>query len=278
MSRLRTLRWRLGAAYAAVAAGMLVVVLLAAGAVVESALIDSTADRLAIEAGLVVADAADAGTGKKAARATDLAAGDLATALGGEGTAVVILDHAGGTLAVEGNGADPAILDARLEPADYAIAVGEERTIEGIRTLEDGERVLIVAAPLELRVTGAGNGRGPPPGRGQGNQKGRGATVAGDGAANAVAQLAVSLDPIDATLADLRWRLTLVGLGLLLLALGIGWLVTGFGLRPLGRVASAADRIAAGDLAARAGLPAGSDEIGGWAAPSTAWPIASMRR
>jgi two-component system OmpR family sensor kinase len=49
---------------------------------------------------------------------------------------------------------------------------------------------------------------------------------------------------------------------LLLLAAGLAWLVTGLGLRPLGRVTNAADRIADGDLAARTGIPAGSDEVG----------------
>ena len=107
MSRFGTLRWRLTALYAAVAAVMLIVVLAIGGAVVETALLQSTAERLEIEAGLVVADATG---GRRGPRATDLAAGDLATVLGGQGTAVVILDGAGGTLAAEPNGATTPIV------------------------------------------------------------------------------------------------------------------------------------------------------------------------
>ena len=124
MSRFRTLRWRLTALYAAVAAVMLIVVLAIGGAVVETALLQSTAERLEIEAGLVVADATG---GRRGPRATDLAAGDLATVLGGQGTAVVILDGAGGTLAAEPNGATTPIVTARLDTADYAAALDSGR-------------------------------------------------------------------------------------------------------------------------------------------------------
>ena len=66
MNRFRTLRWRLTALYAAVAAVMLIVVLLVGGAVVEAALVQSTAERLEIEAGLVVADASGGRRGPRA--------------------------------------------------------------------------------------------------------------------------------------------------------------------------------------------------------------------
>jgi two-component system OmpR family sensor kinase len=269
VTRLRSLRWRLGLLYAGVAAIMLAVVLLAVGAVVESALVKSAAERLEIEAGLVVADA---GGGQKGPRATDLAAGDLATILGGQGTAVVILDGTGATTAAQPNGAPAAVLDARLDPADYASVVADARTIQRIRPAADGSRVLVVAAPVELRTTGPGNGNGAANGVGNGVGNGRGlgnqkptrgdASAAPTGPANAVAQLAISLGPIDATLTDLRSRIALVGLAVLAAAIGLAWLVTGLGLRPLARIAAAADRIAAGDLAARAGLPAGDDEVG----------------
>jgi two-component system OmpR family sensor kinase len=269
MTRLRSLRWRLGLLYAGVAAIMLAVVLVTVGAVVESALVRSAAERLEIEAGLVVADA---GGGPKGPRATDLAAGDLATILGGQGTAVVILDSAGATTAAQPNGAPPAVLDARLDPTDYAAVVAEARTIQGIRPAHDGSRVLVVAAPVQLRVTGAGNGNGVGNGVGNGNGNGRGLgnqkpgkvdpSAVATGPANAVAQLAISLAPIDATLADLRARIALVGLAVLAAAIGLAWLVTGLGLRPLARIAAAADRIAAGDLAARTGLSADGDEVG----------------
>ena len=271
MSRLRSLRWRLGLLYAGLAAIMLVIVLVTVGAVVEAALVRSAAERLEIEAGLVVADA---GGGPKGPRATDLAAGDLATVLGGQGTAVVILDATGATTAAQPNGAPAPVFDARLDPADYAAVVAEARTIQRIRPAADGSRVLVVAAPVQLRTTGAGNGNGNANGNGKGNGNGNGkglgnqnpgngnaATVPG-GPANAVAQLAISLGPIDAALADLRWRIALVGLAVLAAVIALAWLVTGLGLRPLARIAGAADRIAAGDLAARTGLPGGGDEVG----------------
>ncbi|HEX5824941.1 MAG TPA: HAMP domain-containing sensor histidine kinase, partial [Candidatus Limnocylindrales bacterium] len=267
MTRLRSLRWRLGLLYALVAAVMLAVVLLAVGAVVEAALVKSAAERLEIEAGLVVADA---GGGPKGPRATDLAAGDLATILGGQGTAVVILDGTGSTTAAQPNGAPATVFDARLDPADYAAVVAEARTIQRIRPAADGSRVLVVAAPVELRTTGAGNASGTGSGNGNGNGRGLGNQKPGKGdvsvapgvSANAVAQLAISLGPIDATLAELRVRIAIVGLAVLAGAIALAWLVTGLGLRPLARVAAAADRIAAGDLAARTGLPGGGDEVG----------------
>ena len=266
MTRLRSLRLRLALLYAGVAAIMLLIVLLAVGAVVESALVKSAAERLGIEAGLVVADA---GGGKKGPKATDLAAGDLAMVLGGQGTAVVILDANGVASATQPNGAPAAVLDARLDPADYASVVAEARTIQGVRRAADGSRVLVVAAPVELRAPGPRNGNGVGNngngnGRGLGNQKpGKGDTTAlTPGPANAVAQLAISLDPIDATLADLRWRIGVIGLAVLAAAIAVASVLTGLGLRPLGRIATAADRIAAGDLSARSGLPDGADEVG----------------
>jgi signal transduction histidine kinase len=267
VSRFRTLRWRLTALYAAVAAVMLIVVLLVGGAVVEAALVQSTAERLEIEAGLVVADASG---GRRGPRATDLAAGDLATVLGGRGTAVVILDGEGGTLAAEPNGASTPIVTARLDAAEYAEALGAGQSVTGVRTLADGERVLMVAAPVELRTVGPGkgngrglgNGNGRGLGRGLGNQNpGAGPDIA-DGPANAVAQLAVSLAPIDATLAQLRLVTGLVAGAVLLLAAAGAWLITRRGLGPLDRIAATADRIAGGDLAARTALPAGDDEVG----------------
>jgi signal transduction histidine kinase len=257
-----SLRGRLVILYAGIAAGMLLAAYSLAGANLESALVNSAAERLKIEAGLVVADAA----GGRGATATDLAAGDLAAVLGGYGTAVAIIDGGGNVLAAEPNGADPAVLEARLNAADYAGVIATGSTIHAVRSRAGG-RTLIVASPVELRTTGPGNGNGNGNGNGQGrglgNQKpGKGPAVVADGPANAVAQLAISLDSIDATLAGVRQTLQLAALGLLILAGVAVWLVTRFGLRPLERVAGAADRIAAGDMGARAALPGGDDEVG----------------
>ena len=257
-----SLRGRLVILYAAIAAGMLLAAYSVAGASLESALVNSAAERLKIEAGLVVAEAA----GGRGATATDMAAGDLAAILGGYGTAVAIIDGGGNVLAAEPNGADPAVLEARLGAAEYANVIATGSTTHAVRS-RFGGRTLIVAAPVEIRTTGPGSGSGQGQGQGQGrglgNQKpGKGPPVVAAGPANAVAQLAISLDSIDATLAGVHQTLQLAAIGLLLLAGVAVWLVTRFGLRPLERVAGAADRIAAGDLGARAALPGGDDEVG----------------
>lgn len=272
--RVGSLRWRLGLAFALVLAVMLGLVLAVTGAVVERALIQSTADRLEIEAGLIASETG----GKKGVTATDLAAGDLAALLGGQETAVVVLDPSGATLAAESNGAAPGVLNARLEPTRYATVVAGGEAIEAVVPAGPGsERVLLVAVPVQVR-TGGGppddkgrpDDKGPPPGRGLGNGNatgngsgnGNGAVAATPVLSNAVAQLAVSLAPVDAELADLRTMLLGLGLVVLAAAIAIAWIVTSVGLRPLGRVAAVADRVAGGDLSARAHLPDGDDEIG----------------
>ena len=275
--RVGSLRWRLGVAYALVLAVMLGLVLAAAGAIVERALIESTADRLEIEAGLIISESG----GRRGVTATDLAAGDLAAILGGQETAVVVLDASGSTLASQSNGAPPGVVDARLDPARYATVVASGVSVEEVMSSSDGsERVLLVAVPVELR-TGGGppddigrpDDKGPPPGRGLGNPNnpnaggnpnpggvGSGATTAES--SNAVAQLAVSLAPIDAELAELRATMLAIGILVFGVAVAAAWIVTSVGLRPLGRVAAVADRVAAGDLSARAHLPDGNGEIG----------------
>jgi two-component system OmpR family sensor kinase len=260
MMPMRSLRGRLVILYGGIAAAMLVAAYSVAGASLETALVNSAAERLEIEAGLVVADAA----GRRGATATDLAAGDLAAVLGGYGTAVAIIDSGGNVLAAEPNGAAISVLEARLDPADYANVIATGTTTHEVRS-GTGGRTLVVASPVQLRTTGppANPGQGQGQGRGLGNQKpGKVPAVAAAGPANAVAQLAISLDGIDATLAGVRGTLQLAAIVLLVLAGVAVWLVTRFGLRPLERVAGAADRIAAGDLGARAALRGGDDEVG----------------
>lgn len=262
-----SLRWRLALAYAIVLSVVLGLMLTIAGAMVERALIANTASRLEIEAGLITT-----GTGgRRGPTATDLAAGELAAVLGGQETAVVVLDSDGTTLASEANGAMAVVEQARLDPATYANVLASGESTDGIvRAGSDSERVLVVAVPVQLRTTG-----GPPSDRGRpadkglppGLQKqnpGQGGndTVITDLTPNAIAQLAVSLAPVDATLTDLRARMLLIGVGVLAAALAAAWIVTTLGLRPLGRVAKVADQVAGGDLSARVHLPDGPDEIG----------------
>jgi len=273
--RVGSLRWRLGVAFALVLAIMLGLVLAVAGAIVERALIQSTADRLEIEAGFIASESG----GRRGVTATDLAAGDLAAVLGGQQTAVVVLDGTGATLASQANGAGPAVVDARLDPSRYRSAMASGETVEAVLPAGPGsERVLVVAVPVEVRTTGGPpedrgrpDDKGPPPGRGLGNANGNGAGNAGGdpgtggtaaASSNAIAQLAVSLAPVDATLTELRATMLAIAIVILAAAVAIAWFVTSIGLRPLESVARAADRVAAGDLSARAHLPDGNGEIG----------------
>ena len=278
--RPRSLRWRLGLLYAVVIAIALAATLGIVNVLVERALIDDTAARLELEAGLI----APTSPGQGNAPATTLAAPDLARILGGQATAVVILDGDGATLAAEPNGAAQAVVDARLDTGAYQTVLADGGTTNAVVSAPDATngRILIVAAPIRFSAdassstptaTSAPTARHGPPsgppgrGRGQGLGNGRGLGLGGaanadGGPPNAVAQLAVSLDDVDATLARLRATLLVVWLVALVVAIGAVFFVTGLGLRPLTRVATVADQVAAGDLSARTGLPSGGDEIG----------------
>jgi len=266
-----SLRWRLGIVHRRLAAVLLAAVLGLTSLVVKEALIDSTAARLEIEAGLI----ASQGNAGRGVTATDLAAGELAGILGGQETGVVVLDATGATLASVSNGAADPVVNARLSTAAYAEIVAGTESASSVVSTAAGD-VLLVAVPLEIRLDdgppvdrGRPDDKGPPPGRGLGNQGNGnaggnqgGSGVASAATANAIAQLAVSLAPAYATLADLQRGLAAAGLVLLCAAIAVAWLVTRFGLRPLTRVADAADQVTAGDLGARVGLPVGQDEIG----------------
>lgn len=272
--RPRSLRWRLGLAYGAITVVALTVTLGAINLFVERALIDSTVARLEVEAGLITPTS----PGKGNAPVTSLAAPDLAMILGGQQTAVVILAGDGSALASQSNGAEPQVLSARLDPAAYQAIVASGDSVHRVvpATTGDGHRVLVVAGPIRFdpSATSTSNGQGNGNGKGNngnvnGNGNGRGLGLgngdAGSGSTgtpNAVAQLAVSLDEVDATLASLRMALLVVGAVALTMALVVVAFVTAMGLRPLARVAQVADRVADGDLTARAGLPSGGDEIG----------------
>jgi two-component system OmpR family sensor kinase len=175
---------------------------------------------------------------------------------------VAVIDADGTVLAAEANGAEATVSAARLGASDYADVVASGSTVHEVLPDAEGGRTLVVASPVQIRTTGPSINPGQGQGRGLGNQKPGKAPVVAVGPANAVAQLAISMDGIDAALAGLRETLQLAALVLLLLAGLAVWLVTRLGLQPLRRVAGAADRIAAGDLGARAALPGGDDEVG----------------
>jgi two-component system OmpR family sensor kinase len=282
MFAFRSTRWRLALLYALVIFVGLALVLGSVQLIVEQALIQSTADRLEVEAGLIASQPGTAGVST-----TTLTASDLAVVLGGQETAVVILDRSGATLAASANGAPPWVVDTRLDPAAYRDALARQAIVEQVVNAPSGDvgRALVVTAPIRFEASTAtapstppsatptpAPAGGPPftpPGRGRGLGRGLGnqptaapGTTPVPAVPNAFAQLAVSLAPIDATLASLRGTLLAVGLVGFAASLALAFLVTSLGLRPLDRVARAADRVAAGDFAARATLPSGDDEIG----------------
>lgn len=253
----RSLRGRLALLYAATLTLSLVVVFAALNAIVENVLVENTASRLELGAGLVD-DVRGRGTPR-----IEIAASEAVALIGALGTAVAIVDGDGSVIASETNGAEPWVAAATLPAgADEALAQGE--TVREIVSTADG-RVLIVAAPVSLAGEGAGQGgaQGPPGGSGPPGQVKKGsAFVAADEPANAIVQLAVPLDSVDAALADLRAVLVTLGAIVLAVAIGIAFVLTGRGLRPLDRVVGASERLAAGQLDARTGLPGGDDEIG----------------
>jgi signal transduction histidine kinase len=266
------LRWRLALLLGAILLATTGLLLVAVSLAAERVLIDSTAERLEIGAGLVVDQP------RKGPPATALDASSVARLLGGQGTAVTIIDGSGTTLATAQNGAPPDVAAARLTAAEYGQAIAGGTTIREVVMSATG-RLLLVASPIQLSAGGkpskSDNGGPPfvPPGQAKKNSPAPAATYgAGAGATsgapatasaapNAIAQLAVSLAPIDTTIAELRNQLALLALVALAAGLIATIVITRRATRPLDRVAAAAARLAAGDLAARTGV-SGSDEVG----------------
>jgi len=252
---LRSLRGRLAILYAGTLAISLAVIFAGLSLIVEDVLIDNTASRLELGAGLV-----DEVRGRGAPR-IERAATDAVGLIGAQGTAVAILDAEGAIIASETNGAAAGVAGATLPTAGF-VALATGQTVREIVNTADG-RVLLVAAPISLAAQGGGGGSGPLGGSGPpGQAKKQGVFVAATEPANAIVQLAVSLDPVDAALADLRMALFVLGLVVLVVAVGVAFMLTGTGLRPLGHVVAASEQLAAGNLGARTGLPGSDDEIG----------------
>ena len=85
--------------------------------------------------------------------------------------------------------------------------------------------------------------------------------VAGNGACG-VAQLSVSMAPINSVLDNQLLLTTAGGIAVLVLALVLGVLLTGRTLRPMRRLTATAEQLAAGDLTARSRLAPSGDEVG----------------
>ena len=259
------LRWRLALLLGAILLSTTGLLLVAVSLAAERVLIDSTAERLEIGAGLLV------DRQRNDPPVTALDASTVVKLLGGQGTAVTILNSDGTPLATADNGAPAEVVAARLTTSAYAAAVATRSTIREVVSGPVG-RILVVASPIELTrgKPGKSDGGGAPfvpPGQAKKNSAAPAATSAGGDAAgsastaNAIAQLAVSLAPLDATIARLRNQLAIFALFALVAGLLATILISQRATRPLGRVAAAAERLAAGDLAARTGV-SGNDEVG----------------
>lgn len=245
-------------------------VLVAVGVAVDRVLVLQTADRLEIGAGLLL------DRPRNGPPVTELDATEVAGILGGQGTAVAILAADGTALGTADNGAPAAVTAVRLDGATYAAAIESGATVRSVVGTPAG-RVLVVAAPIRLTPSGrVDTGEAPDKGRGPAfvppGQAKKGATPAPESSAsgtataealppNSIAQLAVSLAPVDATIAELRVQLALLGALALAIGLASAVVVTARSTRPLERVVVAAERLADGDLSARTGV-SGPGEIG----------------
>jgi hypothetical protein len=220
------LRWRLALLLGTILLATTGLLLVAVSLAAERVLIDSTAERLEIGAGLL------ADRPRNGPPVTALDASGVAQLLGGQGTAVTILGSDGTTLATAQNGAPAEVVGARLAAAAYAGALQERSTIREVVTNADG-RMLIVASPIQLNAGGKpaktdkGGPAFVPPGQAKKNGGAAATDAAGaagnalDGSAapNAIAQLAVSLAPVDSTITQLR--IQLAGFGLVALVAGL---------------------------------------------------------
>jgi signal transduction histidine kinase len=259
------LRWRLALLLGAILLSTTGLLLIAVSVAAERVLIESTAERLEIGAGLLV------DRPRNGPPVTALDASEVAQLLGGQGTAVTIINGDGTTLAAAENGAPADVVGVRLTAAAYSAAIAGGTTIREVVSGTDG-RMLVVASPIQLSVRGkpgksGGGAAFVPPGQAKKNSpapagsNAEGGPAETGGARSAIAQLAVSLAPVDSTVSQLRNQLLLLALVALAAGLVATVLITRRATRPLDRVAAAAGRLAAGDLGARTGV-SGGDEVG----------------
>jgi two-component system OmpR family sensor kinase len=82
------------------------------------------------------------------------------------------------------------------------------------------------------------------------------------GRLGAVLALAAPLTSVDTAMSTLVRLLLLIGIGTLIVVLVVAWLIVRHGLLPVERMADAAGRIAAGDLAHRTGVAHDGSEVG----------------
>jgi two-component system, OmpR family, sensor kinase len=124
----------------------------------------------------------------------------------------------------------------RLDLAGLQRALGGVRSGPEVVPGSGGQDQLVVGFPIRTGVNG--------------------------GAICGVAQLSTSTAPVDGVLHDEVVLLALGSLAAVVVALVAGVLLTGRALRPLQRLTATSQRLAAGDLRARAGVEGRQDEVG----------------
>ena len=224
---------RLTAFYVAILATVLAVFGFVLYNQVENFLLDNARDRITSGAQQAIARSANMGNVRREPRGPSPDIGRLVGITGelsSRDTVARILT-ADGTILAGGQAFPEQPAPPTCSPDDLRRALAGETRLITIR--DDNAHQLVVLMPLQL---------------GEGNV--------------AALQITTSLAAADDLLARLRLILLLGTLGAIALGALLGVSVTRTALRPLARVTTTSERIAAGDLGQRTDLPGGKDEIG----------------
>ena len=211
--------------------------------------------------------------------------------LGGQGTGGVDPRRGRSTLASAGNEAPSDVVDARLSRDVYAAALASGATIRQVIDGPSG-RMLVVASPIQLTPGGDGNvkggngnGKGPafvPPGQAKKNTAPPTSSRSRRSPSRSRTRSPSSRCPSPRSIRrSLGFETSSLLLALAAFAAGLLATITisrRCATRPLDRVATAASRLAAGDLAARTGRHRATMRSGRSDGRSTRWPTGSKQR
>jgi len=192
---------------------------------------DFTSARRLLTAAELAQGAAQTGPRLCASRPDQVARGVVrsVSAVTGQSAAVVVYGRTLTQLAAGPAGADPPMLETAV--LQRVLATGVRSGPQQITTASGDQLVVAFRVSAGARACG-------------------------------VAQLSVSMTPINDVLHEELVLITIGGAAMLLLALVIGVLLTGRTLRPMRRLTATAEQLAAGDLTARSRLTPSSDEVG----------------
>ena len=270
------LRWRLALGYALVLLLVLAPLAAVQAVAIHTLLVDDATSALLAAARAEAAAVGHGGTGKRKETAP-LSGEQIARDVAGPGTMALVVDAAGNVAGAATPPAAPAAALLLAAPAGRAALVAAREATYQVQSSLGPYLVALVplprppspkvpkahlpatlpadsastserlgAVPLQASAR-SGNARGP---------------VAGTGQTRRALLLAQSLAPISAVTTRI-WLLTLFGTALaLVLATALGTVLVRRSLRPLGRVASAAEAMAAGQYSRRVPAPPVRDEVG----------------